>query len=74
MVENIDLSDGIEVDCFICGSSNVVRGKCMDCGYECEVEFICPYHNGSMRCNKTKKVCKNKHDYYRCPTYSSSKS
>ena len=56
MQENIDLSNGIEVDCFICGSTNIVNGKCMNCGYECEVEFVCPYHNGSMRCNKSRKI------------------
>ena len=69
-----DISNGIEVNCFICGSSQVVQGKCMQCGYECEVEFICPYHNGSMSCNVTHKVCNKKLDYYGCPVYSKHKS
>jgi hypothetical protein len=66
--------EGIEVNCFICGSSNVVMGKCMNCGYQCEVEFACPYHNGSMRCNVTKKVCNKRLDYYDCQTYQQFKS
>ena len=75
MKENIDLSNEIEVDCFICGSTNIVNGKCMNCGYECEVEFVCPYHNGSMRCNKSRKMCtKDKLRYFECPIYQGSKS
>lgn len=61
--------DYIEVNCFICGSSHVREGVCLDCGYSCEVEFICPLHNRSMSCTKTHKFCNNKTDYYECPTY-----
>lgn len=59
----------INVNCFICGSSHVIEGRCMDCGYECEVEFTCPLHNNSMSCRKTHKVCNKKTDYYDCPIY-----
>lgn len=61
--------EGIEVNCFICGSNNILYGKCMSCGYECEVKFLCPYFNGSMSCNLTRKLCKNKEDYYNCLIY-----
>ena len=60
----------IEVNkCFICGSPRVSGGVCQDCGYSCDVDFVCPLHNGSMSCNKTHKVCNRKLDYYDCPTY-----
>lgn len=62
-------NDGIEVDCFICGSPRVVKGKCLDCGYECEVEFVCPLFNGSMSCRKTHKTCHRQLQFYDCKTY-----
>ena len=61
--------ESIKVNCFICGSSEVVQGKCMNCGYSCEVELPCPLHNGSASCNATHKICNKKLDYYDCPTY-----
>ena len=61
--------ESINVKCFICGSPAVVQGKCMKCGYSCEVEFICPLHNRSASCNVTHRVYNKKLDYYDCPIY-----
>lgn len=61
--------ENIEVDCFICGSQDIINGVCMHCGYKCDVEFRCPYHNGFASCNVTRKLCSKPLDYYDCETY-----
>lgn len=61
--------DKLETTCFVCGSTNTYKGKCIDCGYEFPFKFPCPLHNGSISCRHTKKVCNKRFNYEDCEIY-----
>lgn len=61
--------EDVKTYCFVCGSANTVKGKCLDCGYEFPFKFPCPLHNGSMSCLYNRKLCNKRFDYESCEVY-----